>query len=329
VKAEVLFFVPTSWSPRSWILPWVAAASIGSASCQALPPPARADARAGVVRAGSPEEALEVASALDELLPEVITALPDSRPRELEVWVQREPALYRFPPSSAYREADGFFSDRLARIHLREGADDVRRTLAHELVHACLGKSWRALPGTIEEGLCDVFASRLCPAAAPRLRAGRLLAAGLALGGFDLECPAAESRGELHFVQHVFSPERRTDPLDPLDVFRSHAGRSTAAMPSDTKKALYGLAFVVAERIADRRGFEGFHALVESSTRKTDAEEVFETYLDAAGLTRNPEDWRRAVSEAVGPIEAAEMARLIPGIAPAGATGLHGADPRP
>lgn len=270
-----------------------------------------------------------MASALDELEPEVISVLPDSRPREIEVWVQREPALYRFPPSSAYREADGFFSDRLARIHLRSGADDVRRTLAHELVHASLGRSWRALPGTIEEGLCDVVATRLCPTASPRLRAGRLLAAGLALGGFDVACPSAESSSELRFVQHVFSPERRTDPIDPLDVFRSHAGRSTAAMPSDTKKALYGLAFVVTERIVDRRGLEGLHALVEASARRTGTEAEFEAYLDAAGLTRNVEDWRRAVSEAVGPVEAAEMARLVPGIAPPGATGLRGAGSRP
>jgi hypothetical protein len=329
VKAEVLFFVPTNLPPRSRILPWLAAAAIGSASCQVLPPPARADARAGVVRADSPEEALEVAAALDELLPEVISVLPDSRPRELEVWIQREPALYRFPPSSAYREADGFFSDRLARIHLRAGADDVRRTLAHELVHASLGKSWRALPGTIEEGLCDVVASRLCPAASPRLRAGRLIAAGLALGGFDFECPAAESRSDLRFVQHVFSPERRADPLDPMDVFRSHAGRSTAAMPSDTKKALYGLAFVVAERIVDRRGLEGFHALVERSARRAGTEEELEAYLEAAGLTRDPEAWRRAVSEAVRSIEPSEIARLVPGIAPAGATEVRGAANRP
>lgn len=267
-----------------------------------------------------------MASALDELLPEVVSALPDASPRRLEVWIQREPALYRFPPSSAYREADGFFSDRLARIHLRSGADDVRRTLAHELVHASLGKSWGALPGTMEEGLCDVVAARLCPAGAARLRAGRLLAAGLALGGFDLECPAVEirdgeeaaapNRSELRFVQHVFSPERRCDPLDPLDVFRSHAGRSTAAMPSDTKKALYGLAFVVTERIVDRIGFEGFHALVERCDRRSGTEEELQTYLDAAGLTRDVEDWRRAVSEALGRVEPLEIARLVPGIAP-------------
>ncbi len=161
--------------------------AVAAAACQALPPPSCTEAREGVVRAGSLEEAREVATALDALVPEVISALPDAHARRLEVWMQPEPALYRFPPSSTYREADGFFSDRLARIHLRSGADDVRRTLAHELVHASLGKTWRDLPGTIEEGLCDVVAARLCPSGAVRLRAGRLLAAALALGGLDLE----------------------------------------------------------------------------------------------------------------------------------------------
>jgi hypothetical protein len=225
-----------------------------------------------------------------------------------------------------YRDADGFYSDRLARIHLRSGADDVRRTLVHELVHASLGNSWRAIPGTIEEGLCDVIATHLCPASAPRLRAGRLLAAALALGGFDLEysdppdlagppgLANSDESSEVRYVQHVFSAGRRSSPLDPMEVFRSHAGRSTESMPSDLKKALYGLAYLVTERIVERQGVEGFHALVSGWDCERDAGKAIEALLGAAGLTRDPEDWRRAISESIGPAELAEIARLLPGL---------------
>ncbi len=289
--------------------------AIGTASCQALPPPARADAREGVVRAGSPEEARGIATALDALLPAVLSELPDSRTRRLEIWVQDEPALYRFPLTSAYRDADGFFSDRLARIHLRAGADDVERTLVHELVHASLGRSWRTLPGTIEEGLCDVVAARLCPRSAARLRSGRLLAAALAVGGLDLEVRCAPGGGardpgsEVRFVQRVLPTPDRSFALDPLEVFRAHAGLSTSAMSGERKKALYGLAFVVAQRIVDRRGVAGLHDL---ASYRGNPERAAEAFLAAAGLSRKPEDWRRAIAEALGPAEIAELSRMQP-----------------
>ena len=37
---------------------------------------------------------------------------------------------------SAYSDADGFFAEGARRIHLREGSDNLQRTLVHELVHA-------------------------------------------------------------------------------------------------------------------------------------------------------------------------------------------------
>jgi hypothetical protein len=304
---------------------FVAACALAAVSCQALPPPARVDAREGVVRAESREEAAVVAEALDALLPELLSILPDARSRTLEVWIQDEPELYTFPRTSAYRDADGFFSDRLDRIHLRSSADDLRRTLAHELVHASLGSSWQGLPGTIEEGLCDVVAIELCPESAARLRAGRLLAAALELGGFDLESsepasdgassgdPAADTAAGPRYVQHVFSSGSHAAPLDPMEVFRAHAGRSSALLPGDVKKALYGLAFLVTERIVERRGIAGLHALVarygaDSSGRFVDA------LLAAADLTRDRETWRRAIASALGPAEVAEIARILPGV---------------
>jgi hypothetical protein len=319
-------------SPR--IARFALGCALALASCQALPPPAHVDAREGVVRAGSPEEARAVAEALDALLPEVLAFLPDAHARPVEVWVQEEPTLYTFPRTSTYRDADGFFSDRLDRIHLRSGADDLRRTLAHELVHASLGRSWRGLPGTIEEGLCDLIAIQLCPESASRLRAGRLLAAALELGGFDLEYSepgtdaSADPTAGARYVQHVFSMGERTAPLDPLEVFRAHAGRSTALMPGDVKKALYGLAFLVTERIVERRGIAGLHALVVRSGR-SGTEPSIELLLGAAELTRERDTWRRAIAAALGPAEVAEITRILPGISVARTVSLRMPDAGP
>lgn len=315
-----------SWASRTPVLELGLglALAIGSASCQVLPPPARFDAGMGVVRARSEEEARSVARALDELLPAIALELPDARraiaprgadARTLEVWIQEEPALYAFPSSTAYRDADGFYSDRLGRIHLRAGSDDVERTLVHELVHASLGPSWHALPGTLEEGLCDVIASRLVPQSAARLRAGRLLAAALAIGGLDIEIEVPEVAGaddpvsEPRLVQRILPAEGAVDDLDPLEVFRTRAGISSASIGSDRKKALYGLAFLVAERVIERRGVEGLHQLVLD----TDPEDMAAELLSAAELTRDPEDWRRALAAALGPAEIAELSRHHPG----------------
>ncbi|MFN0009179.1 MAG: hypothetical protein ACKVXR_14850 [Planctomycetota bacterium] len=288
------------------------------------PPPARFDGGMGVVRARSEEEARSVAQALDGFLPKIAREIPDARraitqrgsgARTLEVWVQEEPALYAFPSSTAYRDADGFFSDRLGRIHLRAGSDDVERTLVHELVHASLGSSWQSLPGTLEEGLCDVVASRLCPQSAARLRAGRLLAAALAIGGLDIEIQMPAVAGsedhvsEPRLVQRILPAEGAVDDLDPLEVFRTRAGISSASIGSDRKKALYGLAFLVAERVIERRGIEGLHDLV----LQAGPGDMTVAFLAAAELTRDPEDWRRALAAALGPAEIAELSRHHPG----------------
>jgi hypothetical protein len=300
------------------------AVALVSTACQASPPPSRVEARLGVVRADDLDVAREVAEALDELLPAVAAELPDARQalrtrgedaRGLEVWVQSEPVLYVFPPTSAYRDADGFFSDRLDRIHLRADSDDVERTLAHELVHASLGRSWRSMPGTLEEGLCDVVAARLCPRSAARLRAGRLFAAAMAIGGLDIEIRAAPSESEEAapaepaFVQRIVPAEEGPRELDPLDVIRTRAGVSSAGLESDRKKALYGLAFLVAERIVERRGLDGFHELA----RRTDGRRAMDAFLAAAELTRDPEDWRRALAASIGPAEVIELSRDHPG----------------
>jgi hypothetical protein len=296
-------------------LPALAAALLSG--CQVGPPKERELAREGVVRAADRGLAVEVGRELDALLPRVLELLPDTRRRPLEVWVQEVPALYAFK-TSAYSDADGFFAEGAQRIHLREGSDNIQRTLAHELVHATLGQSWRTLPGTLEEGLCDVVSARLCPDAAARLAAGRLSSAAFATGGLvldvDLEAPATDRGGE---TQVCWSARLRLDGeprlrLDPLRAFDVRAGLSTSDLPPEEKKACYGLAFMVVQRIVQRTGFEGLHALCQEAGDAGLASVPMERLLAAAGLDGTTVSFRAAIDDAFGPAELHELVRAHP-----------------
>ncbi|MBK7644301.1 MAG: hypothetical protein IPJ19_14870 [Planctomycetes bacterium] len=283
-------------------------------ACQVLPPPEGARATQGSVRAGTPAEARIVAEALDALAPRVRALIPDARTRPLSVWVQDVPELY-WLPRTVMPEADGFYAPGMHRIHLRREAEDLDRTLAHELVHATLGPSWEVLPGTLEEGVCDVLAAQVCPASAARLRAGRLSSASLALGSISLElsgslpADAAPSGVEIRFLAHLRLDGPASVPVDPLDVFRSSAGLSSAKLSPHVKKALYGLAGMVVQRIVDRSGIAGLHELCLRAARENEDQIPADWILEAAGLDRDPEHWRRALLEGIGPQELAEFVR--------------------
>ena len=293
-----------------------ALALLASAGCQVLPPPHAADAVPGVVRAGSPAEARRVAQMLERLAPAVVARVPGSRARDLEVWVQESPAIYRFA-LSAYADADGFYADEPRRIHLRSAADDVERTLAHELVHASLGRAWRALPGTIEEGLCDAVSAELVPGGAARMRAGRISSACFATGGLtlDLDVWLPESRGvrggRLSFHARMKLEGDPPREIDPLDVFEVEAGLSSSRVDGDAKKAFYGLAYLIVDRAIERVGLEGLHELC--STAHAERREVSPCeLLAAAELGRDEASWRQALLDALGPDELAELVRMHP-----------------
>jgi hypothetical protein len=285
--------------------------------CQVGPPRASENAREGVVRASDPFVAVNVARDLDDLLPRVLALLPDTRRSPLEVWVQETPALYAFK-TSAYSDADGFFAEGAQRIHLRAGSDNLERTLAHELVHATLGPSWRTLPGTLEEGLCDVVSARLCPDAAARLAAGRLSSAAFATGGLvldvELQMPTPDHNDA---SEACWSARLRLDGeprlrIDPLLAFDVHAGLSTSNLPAEEKKACYGLAFVVVQRIVERSGFEGLHDLCAKAGAAGLETVPVAALLDAAGIDGSVQSFHDAIDAAFGPDELHELVRSHP-----------------
>lgn len=288
--------------------------------CRALPPAARVEARSGEVRAERVEQARRVARSLDRLAPRVLALVPHTSDRRLDVWVQPAPRLFRFGGDS-YQEADGFWAAGLERIHLRESADDLERTLAHELCHAFLDPCWERLPGTIEEGLCDVVSLRLAPRSAARTRAGRLSAAAFALGGLALELtvmlPSTDLEGgpRIALSTGLLLEGAATTLSDPLEALRVRAGLSSTRLDPARKKALYGLALLVVERIVERRGIEGLHALCERAAREGHRLVPEQWLLEAAELPAgDPAAWRAAAEAALGKPELAALVALYPEI---------------
>lgn len=284
---------------RAWALGLLIA---GLSACQVLPPEHGAATGSGSVRASTPERANAVAALFERLEPEVLALLPEARERALDVWVQDRPALYRFA-QGAYQDADGFFSESQDRIHLRAGADDLERTLAHELVHAHLRGAWRALPGTLEEGLCDHVSGELCPAGRSALRAGRLSCAAFALGGLALDLAVQVPLGPGNPKPRLaFQARLRVegDPpmeVEPLGVFQRQAGLSSSRLTATEKKAYYGLAFFVADRLVRRVGIEGLHRLCAEALAQEESRVPAGWLLAAAGLDANPATWRAALEE--------------------------------
>lgn len=295
--------------------------------CHAPAPAMRAPISfGGEVRAENERLAQRIAKEVESSRERVLALLPDSHDRELDVWIQDEPALYSFP-SVSYSEADGFWAERPGRIHLRHDADDLERTLVHELVHATLGCSWHALPGTLEEGLCDLIAVELCADSGSSMRAGRLSAACFALGGldFDLEVEIphglqpnstaaaplpAETR--LSYVARILLQNETAGDLDPLRVFDVRAGLSSTRMKPSEKKAFYGLGYAVVSRIVERRGLEGLHELCLRAKREGHAQIPTSWLLEAAELGTDRESWRLAIIGDLGPDELEELVAMYP-----------------
>lgn len=298
--------------------PAIALALAGIASgCLVAPPRQELAAREGRVRAERTDRAQAVAEALDELLPRVLETLPGTRHPRLEVWVQDVPALYAFQ-KSAYSDADGFYAEGMQRIHLREGSEHLARTLAHELVHASLDDSWDTLPGTLEEGLCDVVSAQLVPDAAARLSAGRLSSAAFATGGLVIDVELSLPTGTPDESDDVrWSARMRLDGeprvrVDPLRAFDVQAGLSTSSLSSAEKRSYYGVAFLVVRRIVERVGFEGLHELCEQASADGLAVVPTEVLLDAAGIDRSQVGLREAIEASIGARELSELVRAHP-----------------
>lgn len=286
-------------------------------ACLATAPQVAHRSAAGVVRGADERETREVAEMLARLEPQILALLPDTDLTGIEVWIQDEPHLYRFPQAAGF-DAEGLYSPAHDRILLSRRAQDMERVLAHELVHAALGSSWSRLPGTLEEGLCDAVAARLSDNDSARLRAGRLSGAALACGGLQLELDVRERDPvsqdlRLGWSARITLTGQEDGESRPMQVFEVSAGRSSTRLESSSKRSFYGLSFLVVECVVDRHGFEGLAGLCERASEEGLRKVPSSWLLEAAGLDSDPAAWRAAAVEQMGNDELVELVRMYPG----------------
>lgn len=303
---------------RLQLLPIVGTAGVLFFSCMATPPSSVLAFDGGRVRAADAVEAERIETLMARLRPQLLELLPDADFEDLEVWVQERPTLYRFS-TEATSDAEGLWSPSHRRIMLSRHADHLERTLAHELTHAVLGDSWQLLPGSLEEGLADHVSAAVCDDGAARLRAGRLSSACLATGGLEIDVDVmrrVQEDGKPSALRRGWSARVKlkgeTETTDPLDVFRLSAGLSSTRLDVGTKRGFYGLAFLVVKRIVDREGYSALHDLCKDASAEGLSHVAMQDVLDAAGLGREPDEWRRAAAQAMGPEEVIELVRMYP-----------------
>ena len=297
----------------------VVVAALLTASCLASPPREVHAGNGFRVRADDQEEAQLVARLVEGLREQILNTLPDSHfPEQLEVWVQDRPHLYAIPLMGA-SEAEGLWAEDRARILLARDADDVERTLAHELTHAVLGSSWHELPGSLEEGFCDAIAARLCPDGAARLRAGRLSSAALALGGLELTLELSgkgrlgEAAQSIRARIVLSGEEAALEGEEHLGVFRLQAGLSSTRIEASAKRSFYGLSFLIVERVVERVGIAGLHSMCVAAEERNLSQIPYTELLEAAELGSGRQDWWLAALARLGREELVEIVRMYPG----------------
>jgi len=262
-----------------------------ASACLAAPPPIGVDTPYGQVRAETEVWADEIAGLLRLLAPRVQEMLPGSLERPVDVWVQRKLRIYENGERAANVRGFTLLLDEFQaeRIHLQEGGQPGWY-LAHELVHALIGPTWRPLPGILEEGLGDVLAERLNPHCSAHIRAHRLLNASVLTGGLDVRVSYSVPEQGVD----VDDWERRVGETRvngsggvPTSVIRellTSSRRDLHARWSEIPESFYGLAWLIASRIVERHGLEGMHELCLDATREGHELVPLDWILSAAEL---------------------------------------------
>lgn len=301
---------------RAKFFPGIASAllALGLVGCQIAPPAVTAVHPLGVVRADDQSSAERYGELVTALQPDIKALLPDVPARNTEVWVQKKLGTRRGQKVPLNVKGFTLISDdhSRGRIHLRADVDYPDWFLAHELVHATLGDSWKTLPAVLEEGLCDVVAAELRPQVAPRIRALRAIEASLYLGRLKLVISHSgigyrAGNGPIEIWFHYDEPRNKL-PLEQAlaphtYAFREHHG--------DMDDALYGVGFLIVQRLRERVGYAGLHDLCLRASANGQASIPPEEQLLAAGLT-GPNAILECVYETLGQKEFDAWVELLP-----------------
>ena len=269
----------------------------------------------GTVRAASSEEAERGARWLDDYASRILETLPGTRARSVEVWFQSR--LRHAGGGSLPDEMAGFVNQSTGRVHVRSGGECPEQTVCHELVHALLDESWRALPAILEEGLCEYVSAQIVGGCATRQRANLLFGAVMyltALGDAELlarvDLAIDRDRGGAPRSDQAsvrFTPEMHVELelVEALAVSSQSSDVFTGAAKIDAYH--YGCGAWLVERIVDRVGFAGLYRLSLDALDAGLATASVEDVLRAADLG-DSERWR---SEAIRAIDEPSLAEIV------------------
>ncbi len=291
--------------PRS-VLPGLLLLAAGCASA----PPEAVATEFGPVRAATRADAEAGADRLVALAPRVRALLPELTDEPIELWVLDRFDADRDPQREAYTWV------RQRRIHIHRENLLFDFTLGHELVHALIERSWRALPGIVEEGLADHVGLELSPADAPAVRMARLFAVQSDWARLDLRVQLVEASPD----RGARLPRRVAGDLvvQVEELARDWTFEQAFALSAlelarlderPDRLHLRGVGFLLVDRVLARTGYRGLYALAEGAPagEGLDWRELART----AGLDADPAAWRDAYLHAWGEDELRALAARL------------------
>jgi len=170
-------------------------------------PPCTVTSDWGIARADTPELAEELSSGIESVAPRILAVIPRTARTTLDVRLVSHihPCV-----SLDIRGAcvEGPTGSWIEIEHVDHHKD--QSTLAHELVHLCLGPDWDPLPPALEDGLANLVQSTLFPEEMVESRLHFVSAMSSALdGGFKIDSyGAAVGRRRVPFSLSVTSGSR-------------------------------------------------------------------------------------------------------------------------
>lgn len=282
-------------------------------ACVVPAPPVAQSHELGLVRAEDRFHADLYAGMVAELQPRIVDVLPGTLERTTEVWVQESLAHGMGAPAPANVKGFTLIDSEMqrGRIHVRQDNEFPRWFLTHELVHALLGPEWLTLPGVLEEGLCDLVAAELNPDCAPRIRALRAIEASIFFGKMKVVVAHKDASGRERTDSIWFHYDRGPSELGVEQVLAP----GTLALKRRFERVpdtLYGLGFLVAQRIEERGGFERLFELCLEAAEDGLVTVPVERVLEAAGMSKDQDELALLSFDLLGADEFAHWVDLLP-----------------
>ena len=166
-----------------------------------------------------------------------------------------------------------------------------------------MGESWAPLPAIMKEGLCDAIACQLVPEAAPLARALRMFGARFAFGSQELLLSCTEPSFGGRWTTRILVSGPEIGRRGPLEVISQGGHGVRLHEELQDEDVLYGYGLLLVERTIARIGISGLHELCQRAERLGAVVVPTEWLLWAADLDADPETWKRALAEAIGPRE--------------------------